>query len=59
MLSTILGLLAAALSPHLMQACVTEDSAPASGCYWHASSQGNGEGRSFTVFENGTIVYWN
>ncbi|AVR56880.1 hypothetical protein PBI_TRISCUIT_5 [Microbacterium phage Triscuit] len=34
--------------------CATEDS---DNCYWDASRQGNGEGRSFSI-EDGVVTYW-
>ncbi|WNO27760.1 membrane protein [Microbacterium phage Huwbert] len=34
--------------------CATEDS---DNCYWDASVQGNGEGRSFDV-RDGVVTYW-
>ena len=36
--------------------CVTEDSEGP--CYWDARTMGNGEGRSFTVWGDGSVWYW-
>lgn len=38
-----------------MPACATEDSPGP--CRWDATVHGNGQGRSFTVDEDGTITY--
>jgi hypothetical protein len=54
--------LAAFLGPHALVAsaspyvtpCATEDSI---NCTWHAPTQGNGQGASFTDI-NGTAYYW-
>lgn len=37
----------------MMPPCPTEDS---SGCYWDAAANGNGEGISFVVLDNGTTL---
>jgi MOSC domain-containing protein YiiM len=39
-----------------VEPCETEDAS--FGCTWYASVQGNGEGYTFTVLHNGTLIYW-
>ena len=40
------------------EACPTEDYVPTGApCVWDASSQGNGEGRSFVAFNDGSVSY--
>lgn len=39
-------------------ACETEDTIPADfPCYWDADERGNGEGRSFTAYPDGRVIY--
>lgn len=53
--AAILGTLAGVvLSPSPLPPCPTEDSV---GCHWDAERQGNGQGRSFIVEQDGTVVY--
>ncbi len=41
--------------------CEYEDTIPEAGtaCYWDAQTQGNGLGRSFTAYSDGTVIYAN
>ena len=41
--------------------CEYEDTIPEAGtaCYWDAQTQGNGLGRSFMAYSDGTVVYAN
>ncbi len=41
--------------------CEDEDTIPEAGtaCYWDAQTQGNGLGRSFTAYSDGTVIYAN
>lgn len=48
--AVVFGFMAAASIP----ACPTEDS---TGCYWDASTQGNGNGRSFVAITDDFIIY--
>lgn len=41
-------------TPPALPPCPTEDSV---GCYWDAPTMGNGDGRSYTVDDDGTTHY--